>query len=209
MNEWWDGLTAINQGFYMAAVFFGVFFVWQLISVLLGLSTDDSDMDADVDADADFDHDGTYDEFEHGAETDAAETVSAFKLLSLRSIVTFFTLFSLGGALYMDNDLTVARSLTLATIWGLAGMICVAGIFCMLKKLAETGTAKIATCVGASGTVYLDIPTDGLGEVKVTVSNISSHVKARGIGGKAFSANTPIRVVRLIGPRTVEVTEEK
>jgi hypothetical protein len=205
MNEWWNELSSINQGFYAAATFFGVIFVWQLLAVLMGLSTDDADMDVDVDADIDLDHDGTYDHFEQGASSDAAETLSAFRLLSIRSIITFFTLFTWGGALYMDTGETVTKSLTLATIWGLAGMFIVAGLFYMLKQLSETGTSNLATSVGSAGTVYLDIPANGIGEVKVTVSGILSHVKARGIDGQAFAVNTPIRVTRRIGQRTIEV----
>jgi hypothetical protein len=59
--------------------------------------------------------------------------------------------------------------------------------------------------VGSEGTVYLDIPAQRTGEIRVTVSDAVSHVKARAAGGAALVAGTPVRVLRLLDPMTVEV----
>jgi hypothetical protein len=159
----------------------------------------------------DFDADATYDDFEHGAETDAAETIAAFKLLSLRSILAFLTLFSWGMALYLNNDLTVVRALSYSIVWGLAGMFCVALMFFIFQKLTASGTMSLNTAVGRPGTVYLDIAEGGTGEVRITVSDRISYVKARATGGAALKAGTPIRVIRRVDQTTVEVKpiEEK
>jgi hypothetical protein len=203
MMEWWDSLTKINQTFYSAAAFFSVFFIWQLIAVFFGLDEGDSDVDGDIDGD------GTYDHFEHGAESDALESVTSFKLLSVRSIITFFTLFTWGTAFTLNEGQELGKSMAYGSAWGLAGMIIVALLFYMLKKLVETGNKKIATCVGTEGTVYLNIPKNGTGEIRVTVSDVVSHVKARGVDGKAIVANTPVKVLKLVGQNTVEVEEVK
>ncbi|MCK5850969.1 MAG: hypothetical protein KAH23_08640, partial [Kiritimatiellae bacterium] len=110
MTEWWELLSSLNRALFSAAAFFSVIFVWQLIAAFIGLGGDE--IDADVDADTDLDHDGTYDHFEHGADADAVESTIAFKLLSIRSIITFFTLFTWGGALYMSQGASVSRALT-------------------------------------------------------------------------------------------------
>ena len=149
--------------------------------------------------------DHTYDNFEHGAELDSGETVAAFKVLSIRSLIAFFTLFSWGAALYLDRGDALGQALGYSTLWGLAGMLSVALIFYAMRKLAETGTAQLSSCVGGVGTVYLDIPEEGFGEIKVAVSGVSSHVKARAAGGKALKAHTPIKVTRLLGQNSVEV----
>jgi hypothetical protein len=207
MNEWWDTLSALNKAFYAGAGFFSVFFVWQLLAALIGLGGDEVDADADVDMDVstDLDHDGTYDHFEGGAEADSGESMASFKLLSVRAIITFFTLFTWGGALYMNDGVPPHKATGLALIWGLAGGLIIAVLLNALRKLAETGTPQLATSLGTTGTVYLNIPENGTGEVKVTVSGVISHVKARAKEGKAVAAGTPIRVVRKIGHNALEV----
>ena len=98
-----SGLDVPVKFFYSAALFFSVFFVWQLISALIGLGADDFDADTDGDVGGGGDVDHTYDHFEDGAEADDVGTSVDFKLLSLRSIITFFTLFFWGAALYVDK----------------------------------------------------------------------------------------------------------
>lgn len=217
MADWWNNLSDINQIFYGVAVFFSVFFLWQLIAMLLGLGGDevdagaDADVDADVGGDADMDGnvdlegDAAADQFEHGAQADAAETMTAFKLLSIRSIITFFTLFTWGTALYLNNGLDLTRALIYGIGWGLAGMFIVALLFYWMRKLTETGNIKLGSCIGTLGTVYLDIPEGGFGEVRVTVSGHVSYVKARAAGAAALKSNTPVRVSRRLGQNTVEV----
>ena len=181
MAQWWSSLTSLNQVFYCVAAFFGVIFVWQLVAVLMGLAGDEGDVDHDVDVDHPdvMDHDGTYEDFEHGAQTDAAETVASFRVLTLRSVITFFTLFSWGGALYLNNRLPVGKSMGYAVLWGLGGMFAIAMLLHWMRQMTETGTKDIHSSVGAVGSVYLDIPADNLGEVRVPVSGVVSYVKAR------------------------------
>ena len=209
MNEWWSELTQINQWFYYAAAFFSVFFIWQLIAVFLGLSGDDAGDACDAGDAGDADLDGAaehaYDDFEQGADGDAAETVASFKLLSIRSIVAFFTLFTWGGALYLGQGLAMNRAMAYSVTWGLVGAISIALVIYLMKKLTHTGTKQLATCVGTTGAVYLDIPADGNGQVRVTVSGIVTYVKARSAGSEALKAGTPVKVIRQLGQTVVEV----
>ena len=81
-STWWSGLQVLNQWFFIAAAFFSVFFIWQIIMAFVGLG-----MDADIGMHADtFIH--------HDSPHDASASVDAFKLLSVRSVIAFFTLFT-------------------------------------------------------------------------------------------------------------------
>ena len=100
MYEWWDAMSSLNRAFYCSATFFSVFFIWQMLAALLGLAGDDADVDADTDLDAHGPDCSSHD-FEQGADTDSSATLVAFKLLSIRAIITFCTLFSWGSALYL------------------------------------------------------------------------------------------------------------
>jgi hypothetical protein len=178
MQEWWAGLAGMTQVFYGMAAFFSVFFLWQIIGAFMGLDGDGDvdgvgDVDLDVDAPDDIDYD------------DVIESSQAFKILSLRSIITFFTLFSWGSALYTTDGVPVAKAMGVSSIWGLAGMLAIAGIFYAMGKLSETGTKDIAASKGHVGTVYLDIPADGFGEIKTIVNGVPEHVKAKSMDGEA------------------------
>jgi hypothetical protein len=201
MSEWWDSLSGINRAFYCGAVFFSVFFLWQLIAALLGLGDHDTDMDgAGQDA-------ATQADADHPADGDASATVAAFKLLSIRSLITFCTLFFWGAALYLNRGEPIGRAMGISTLWGLAGMASVALLLWMLPRLAHTGTRDMRTCIGARGVVYLDLPANGAGEVRVAVSDVVSYVRARHAAGKALKAGTPVVVKRMLDDTCVEVEE--
>jgi len=212
MGEWWQGLTGVNQFFYGAAAFFSVFFLWQLLAALVGLGGgEDADVDGDIDVDADAAgdagelDDGTYSEFEHGAEMDADATVASFKLVGVRSVLAFCTLFSWAGAMYLNQGKSLAVALSWAIGWGLCAMVVVALIFHLMRRMTESGTPALATSVGTAGMVYLDIPAGGLGEARVPVSGVMTHVRARAVEGKHLTVGTPVRVKRLLDVSTVEV----
>ena len=194
MQEWWAGLSGLTQFFYGMAAFFSVFFLWQMIGAFIGLDGDSMDLGGDVtDVPDDMD-------FE-----DVMESSEAFKVLSLRSIITFFTLFSWGGALYMNEGMPAVKAMGIASIWGLVGMLAIAGIFYFMGKMSETGTKDVASAQGRIATVYLDIPADGFGEVKTTVSGAVEHIKARSVNGEALPSGTQVRVVKVVGQTLVEV----
>lgn len=205
MQEWWVGLARAPQFFYGMAAFFSVFFLWQIIAAFMGLNGDDMDMGGDagdvgfggIDLDAD-----APDDFDMN---DVVESSQAFKMLSLRSIITFFTLFSWVSALYTADGVSAARAMGIASIWGLAGMVSIAGIFYVMGKLTETGTKDIASCTGNIGTVYLDIPAAGFGEIKIAVSGAVEHVKAQSVNGEVLPAGTQVRVVKVIGQTLARV----
>ncbi len=198
MMEWWNTLTTLNQVFYGLAVFFSVLFIWQLLAALLGL-TDDGDGDFDHGGDAD----GGVDHHDH---LDAADTAASFRLVSLRTIITFFTLFTWGSSLYLSQEEPPGTAMGLAALWGLAGMVLVAAVFYWMAKLGETGTSDLDSAVGTAGTVYVDIGEGGgRGEVRVTVSGVVTYVKARSVDGQGLKAGTPVRVLRRLGQNVVEV----
>jgi hypothetical protein len=194
MQEWWAGLMGVTQLFYGMAAFFSIFFLWQLISAFMGLDGDAVDIGGDA---MDIAIDGELD--------DVMESSQAFKVLSVRSIITFFTLFSWGSALYTNYGVPVPKAMGMASIWGVAGMTAIAGILYFLGRMTESGTKDIGSCKGQIGEVYLNIPAEGFGEIKIAVDGVVDHVKARSVEGVALSAGTQVRVVKASGQSWVEV----
>jgi hypothetical protein len=194
MSAWWGGLQPANQFFYGAAAFFSVLFLWQLVSAILGLGS--SHLDVDTNPDPGWDH---------ASPADAHDTVMAFQLVSVRSILAFCTLFTWAAALYLDHSVPLGRALLYALAWGAAAMVLVSWLLHFMRRMTESGTMQIRTAVGASGTVHLDIPAGGLGEIRCLCSGVMTHFRARTADGTALKAGAVVTVSRVLGPNTVEV----
>lgn len=193
LNIWWNGITTLNQWFYGVAFFFGIIFLWQMIMSFLGMSHD-TDLDTQVEPDS-----------VHMSPDDGSQTMAAFKLLSLRSILAFLTLFSWGGALYLNQGKTMGRAMTYSVLWGMAAMAVVSIILSLMSRLTESGNIKLSSCIGVNTTVYLDIPAKGVGEIRVLCSGVMTHLKARAANGEALKAGTSVKILNLCESNTVEV----
>ena len=212
MGEWWNSLELLNQVFYGVAIFFSVVFLWQFIATLIGMIGGESDVDvhgdADIEVDADMDAavdvDGDI-EVDSDAHVGASETMAAFKMLSVRSIIAFGMLFGWAGALYLDADTDLGTTLILSFIWAFAGMLVVASIFYLMRRMTETGTPAVKTCVGRPGTVYMNIPPGGAGKVRTMVSGVLSVVNARSTHDELLTQGVPVKIVKMLNQNTVEV----
>jgi hypothetical protein len=218
--DWWRQLATVNQVFFGIAAFFSILFLWQFIMTLIGLAghgeadVGGAEADAGGDVDTEMEAEGLaghevagHDFGEHGGEyvVGEHETALSFRLLSVRSVITAGMLFGWAGALYLHNGVALANALVYAILWALAGGMVIAMLMYLMRRLQETGTPRLSTCVGRPATVYMDIPAGGTGKVRTVVSGAMSFVAARSASGQAVKAGTPVRVVRLVDAVTVEV----
>ena len=199
--------------YWGVAAFFSALFLWQLLSTLLGgiggtehIEAGGTDVHADLGAAG---HDvAGHDVAGHAGHEagTAVESVATFKLLSVRSVTAFGLLFGWAGVLY-SRGTEPGPNLTLlySVLWGVVGMLIVSAIFYFLMRMTETGTRRLATALGQPGTVYMDIPAGGAGQIRVMISGAVSFISARAAGGEALKAAAPVIVKRIIGPNTVEV----
>ena len=72
---------------------------------------------------------------------DVAETITSFRLISVRSVLAFFTLFFWAGAFYLTAKLPAATAMLYAVLWGLGAGLLVAWLVHLLRRMAESGTA--------------------------------------------------------------------
>jgi hypothetical protein len=193
-NTFWSGLSLLNQALFVAAAFFSVIFAWQVIAAFTGLGGDGSIDDASAAPDA------------HDTPPEAHETVFLFKLVSIRSVAAFATLFSWASSLYMSvGNVPTTRALLMGLAWGAAAMVSVGLIMHFLAKLTHSGNINLAKCVGTTGSVYLDIPAGGVGEIRTLCGDTLTHIKARTVNGSALKSGASVRVARMATPDIVEV----
>ena len=203
--EWWTSLSALSQVFLTAAVFISILFGWQTLSALGGLGGEHAGGEAGAAGEGHFD---TGEGHLHAGDAGAGHGeggIEVLRLLSLRSILAFGMLFTWAGFLYLQRGVSITRAMVWALGWGVIGVVAVALFFSLLPRLTEEGTASLDTAIGQQGRVYLDIPRNGTGEIRVVVSGTVRFVKARSSDGRPLRAGTAVRVVRRLDSLTLEV----
>jgi hypothetical protein len=196
MDTWWQGLSLLSKVFASSALLFSILLVWQLISILIGM---DSGSHLHVDGAA----------MDHGADvhdhaSGDGEGVT-FSLVSIRSVIAFGTLFSWAGTLYLSGGTSPLLAVVYSLFWGLTAMFAVSYLLYKLLRLQEKGNMSLWTAVGAEGTVYMDIPEKGIGQIRVSVSGVINFSKARSIYGMALPAGTKVVVMGVDEYNVLEV----
>ena len=206
METWWAAMTPLAKGFALAALFFTVLFAWQIVSMLLGFEMHGADTDT---GHGGFGGEMDHDLSDHG---DGPGQVGhqlggevTFSLVSLRSVLAFFMLFTWAETLYLMAGTSAIPAMALSALWGLAAMFGVSYLIYKLLQLQEIGNVSIWTAMGEEGVVYMDVPADGAGKIRVKVGGVVSFIEARSGTESPLAAGTKIRVSRIIDSRTVEV----
>lgn len=203
-SDWWNALPVLTQAFYAAASVLSLLFLWQLVMALTGLGHH-GDVPTAGDMHVETDLQTGVGTMEAHAAGDVAETITSFRLISVRSVLAFFTLFFWAGAFYLTAGLPMHTALLYGVLWGLGAGLLVAWLINLLRRTAESGTARISECVGAEGSVYLRIPPGGTGEVRVVIGGRMTHLPARATGDQEIPPGSAVRVVRKLDGNTIAV----
>ncbi len=177
----WSALTGIQQIFWGISIVFSVLFVIQFVLSIIGI-------DFDGDAEADFDGSGSVD----GLDAD-------FALLSVRSIIAFFTFFGWTGVVALSGGVGSMLAVLMASAAGFLAMLVVAYIFYLFMKLQSSGTLKLDNAIGGVGEVYLLIPDkqSGAGKVQMKVQGSLRELDAISTEGE-IPTGAPVRVIDVL-----------
>ncbi len=178
--SWWAGLSSIEQIFWGIAIVFSVLFIIQFGLSLFGLDFD-AEADIDIDTSADYSLD------------------PSFTLLSVRSIIAFFTFFGWIGVLALSRSYSLTWVMIFSVGAGLAAMGLVAYMMFFFSKLTEDGSADIQELIYKNGTVYLTIPErrKGRGKVHVTLGNSLREMDAV-TEGEQLANGKSVKIVEII-----------
>jgi membrane protein implicated in regulation of membrane protease activity len=184
MGEWWELLTGAEKAFWGIALVSSVLFLIQFILNLIGLDSD-TDVDLDVSGDVDLDP---------GFSLDAD-----FSLLSIRSIIAFFTFFGWAGVMTLNKGGSTWVAITFAALAGFAAMFVVAYMMFKFSQLDSSGTLNILHTIDNTGEVYLRIPekATGTGLIHVKVDGTLREFQAT-THGKALPTGAKIKVLDVL-----------
>ena len=176
MQEWYSALSSFEQVFWGIALIASVFFVFVLVTTLLGGDTDgiDGDVDADIEGDTGID----------------------FQFFSFKNIVAFFTIFGWSGISFLEAGMSKGIVVLLAAICGLAMMSVMAFLLYQMRKMTSSGTLQMKNAVGQIGSVYLTIGANRsrLGKVQVTVQGALRELEALTDENEEIITNTVVQV---------------
>lgn len=168
--------------FLVCAIIGGFFVVVKLILQFMGSDTD-SDFGVDSDLDIDSQH---------------IDSDVGFRLLSMHGLSAFFMMFGLVGlAFYRQSRIGAAVSILGAVVAGMVSVWVIGKLFQGAASLQSSGTLKTGDAVGSMGTVYLNIPKQGVGRVSINFKNRLREFDAVESGGNEVPTGTPVRVVQV------------
>ncbi len=158
--EFVNSLNGLEKVFAACAVIGGTLFIIRLVLQFMGLHGHDAGTDIDTSA------------MDAGHDPGLADSDISFKLLSLQGITAFLLMFGLVGLAMSKQtganafwSIVVAAAAASVTVWLMARF------FAWMTRLQSSGNINPNQTVGLQGTVYLNIPADGTGQVEVVVQN--------------------------------------
>jgi hypothetical protein len=169
----------------MEQIFWGIAIIFSLLFVIqFGLSLLGGDVDTDADLDT---SDGSF------------SLDPSFTLLSVRSIIAFFTFFGWMGVMALSNGYGATKVILMAGGAGLAAMVTVAYLMYFFSRLAESGNADLAELIYKNATVYLTIPERrrGKGKIHVTLNNSLREMDAV-TEGERLENGKSVKIIEII-----------
>lgn len=164
MSGWWNSISSFEKFFWVLAIPFSALFIIQMFLLIIGIegSVDDFEIQSDIDLDTSTDIDD-YD-------NSNLEPNAPLKLVTLRNIIIFFTIFSWTGIIGSRNDYSKIFTILLGAILGSLVILILSIVYKFIIRLTEIGNMNLKYSIGATGQVYLTILENGKrgGKVQVT-----------------------------------------
>ena len=191
-------LSWIEIIYWGATIIGGTLFVLRTIMMLAGGGLGEGDFEADMDVDGDINIDGDH------LDTDPDSDFS-FKLLSMQGLTAFFMMFGLVGLALLKANVAVLLTILGGGIAGTFAVWVISMLFSQMKRLQSDGTLQIENVIGESGSVYLNIPAQGTGQVQVTAQGALKIFDAISKGGQKIVTGEKISVIGTVDNNTLIV----
>ena len=160
--------------FYIAipsTIIFGII----IMASLIGFGDVDIDMETDMDVDVD--------------------DTSTFPIFSVKNLLGFLSMFSWVGMVCVKFGLGTFPTIIISLISGILFVAILSALFILISRLSNENVPSMKDAVGRKGTVYLRIPTDGIGQISVIINGSLQTVSAMSKGNKSFKNGDIVEVV--------------
>jgi hypothetical protein len=180
MNEFFSGMTTLEQTYWYIALIGSVLFL--VIFIITFIGGGDTDLESDIDI-ADGDHGGIGSQF-----------------FTFKNVIAFFTIFGWTGITCIDNGFSDLSTIVISTIAGLVMMVLNSLLFYWMGKMAESGTLKITNAIGVVGEVYIPIGANRskMGKIHIKVQGSLRELEAITDADEDLKTSTLIRVTEVV-----------
>jgi len=193
-----DSFTTLDLVFLGFACVGGILFIIRLVMMFVGLDADHGDVDVTAPDDL---HVGDGDVGHAGTESDIS-----FTLLSFQGLTAFFMMFGLVGlAMSRGSGFGAMPSLMVGAAAGLSTVWIIGKLFKFFSSLQESGTMNLNSAIGTEGIVYLTIPEDQPGKVRLVVHGSLRVMDAVSESKTRIPTDSRVRVTGLVNENVLVV----
>ncbi len=194
MSQWWSGIGDFEKIFWVFAFPSTLVFILQVIMTFIGLGDQGDVLDSS--------HEIPQDSIDLDMNDNIGEFLDfkyKFKLVTIRSVVVFFTIFSWTGIVATTSGVGKLATVIIALISGFVMMVIVSYIYYFLTKFVEDGTMNMINAVNKEGIVYLIVPgkREGNGKVEVVVQGALRLLDAV-TDGDAIPTGSKVAVINIV-----------
>jgi membrane protein implicated in regulation of membrane protease activity len=143
----------------------------------------------------------------HHGDVDAhhGDSDVSFKFLSLQSMTAFFMMFGLSGLALVSSGIPTTFTILGGVVIGFFTVWVISLVFATMGRLQSEGTIRIKNAIGKSGSVYLTIPKNGTGQVRVSVQGSLKVFDAVSADKRKIQSGESIKVVDVMSDRVLVV----
>ncbi len=188
------GFDGLDAAFVVCALIGGLLYLGWLVLQFVGVSGD-----ADIDLDG-----GGHVHLDSGSIDTTTGEVSgtadiSFTMMSFQGISSFLTMFGLAGlTLHSEMGLQPTISLLGGAAAGVGTAYALGRLFSMAQRLQSSGSINMANTVGSEATVYLTIPAQGIGKIRLTVQGRLRIYEAISEGAEPVPTGAIVRVIKVV-----------
>jgi hypothetical protein len=199
------GLSWIELIYWGSTIIGGTLFILRTIMMLIGGGVDHGHFDANISGEIHSDLNPHLEDYV----ADGSGTDFSFQILSMQGLTAFFMMFGLVGLALLKLNLPEILTIIGGGTAGFISVLILSLIFSQMVHLQSDGTVEIKNAIGKSGSVYLNIPADGTGQVRVSVQGSLRIYGAASTDGQAIKTGEKIRVIDVMDSSTLIVEKQK
>ena len=203
MFQWLESLSILEKIFTSLAALGGFLFGIRVVMMFVGIGDDADHGDTDGgDVDGDADHG------DHGDAVDShagADTMMSFTLLSFQGLTGFFMMFGLVGLALSRGNSGNITSMIGGTVAGLATVWIVDKLFRFFNRMQSSGTLNLRNAIHEEGTIYLTIPAEETGKVRINVQGRLKVLSAISEDRTEIATDARVRVVNVVNENILVV----
>lgn len=191
LEDWWGLLSSTEKVFWGISLVFSVLFLIQFVVSLIGLN-----FNTDTDVDVHVESNGGY------------HLDPSFTILSVRSIIAFFTFFGWTGVFVLKSGGGVWTVIGFAGLAGLAAMFIAGYLIYLFTKSVKHGNVNLSKALYSTGEVYRSIPANknGQGKVHLKIHGALKEVDAV-TNGDTLPTGSTIKVVEILDDNLILVEQ--